>query len=111
MSEALIEERFEDFGQGFVSMSPALRALEENLLNTRLRHGMHPVLTSCMANAVVKMDEAGNRKFDKKRSTGRIDGAVSLAMAMATAAEDMHRPAVYGDVALESLLEDMAVAQ
>lgn len=106
LSEALIDERFHDFGQGFVSMSPALRMLEEQLLNVRLRHGMHPVLTSCMANAVVKVDEAGNRKFDKKRSTGRIDGAVALAMAMAVAGEDMNDRNVFS-ADLESILEDL----
>lgn len=80
LSEAFIDEHFVEFGQGFVSMSPALRNLESLLLNARLRHGNHPVLTMCAANAVVKMDEAGNRKLDKKRSRGRIDGMVALAM-------------------------------
>jgi hypothetical protein len=62
-------------------MSPALRALDALLLNAKLRHGMHPVLTMCSANAISKRDEAGNRKFDKKRARGRIDGMVTLAMA------------------------------
>lgn len=74
-------EKFNDFGQGMVSMSPALRSLETSLLNSELKHGGHPVLTMCMANAVLEMDAAGNRKFTKKKSTGRIDLAVCLAMA------------------------------
>ena len=49
------------------------------------RHGNHPVLTMCMANATVERDAAGNRKLSKKRSSGRIDGAVALAMAIAAA--------------------------
>jgi phage terminase large subunit-like protein len=88
LSEALIEDRFEDFGQGYVSMSPALRTLESILLNERMAHAGHPVLTMCAANAVVKGDEAGNRKLDKKNSRGRIDGMVALAMACAVAEED-----------------------
>ena len=76
-----IDEHFEMFGQGYQSMSPALRDLEASLLNSRLRHGNHPVLNMCAANATVKGDEAGNRKLDKKRSSGRIDGLVALAMA------------------------------
>jgi phage terminase large subunit-like protein len=76
-------EKFREYGQGMVSMSPALRALESLLLDGRLRHGNHPVLTMCASNAVVKSDAAGNRKFAKDRSTGRIDGMVSLAMAVA----------------------------
>ena len=39
----------------------------------------------CMANSVVTSDPAGNRKLDKAKATGRIDGAVALAMALSTA--------------------------
>lgn len=75
-------ERFKEFGQGFVSMSPAIRELESKLLSKKLRHGNHPVLTMCMSNAVTISDPAGNRKFVKGKNTGRIDGAVALAMAI-----------------------------
>lgn len=74
--------RFVEFGQGMVSMSPALRELESRLLAKKLRHGNHPVLTMCAANATVVTDTAGNRKFTKAKSTGRIDGMVALAMAV-----------------------------
>jgi len=73
-------EKFKDFGQGFVSMSPALRELESMLLARKFRHGNHPVLRMCFANATTLEDAAQNRKFVKKRTTGRIDGAVALAM-------------------------------
>lgn len=75
-------EKFIDFGQGFVSMSPALRELEVRLIEQQLRHGDHPVLKMCAANAAVVSDPAGNRKFAKNKSTGRIDGMVALAMAV-----------------------------
>ncbi len=74
--------RFVEFGQGFVSMSPALRELEARLLAKRLKHGNHPVLTMCAANATTISDPAGNRKFVKAKATGRIDGMVALAMAV-----------------------------
>lgn len=77
--------KFQEFGQGFQSMSPALRDLEAAILNGKIVHGGHPVLAMCAANAVVKMDDAGNRKLSKARSTGRIDGLVALAMAMSVA--------------------------
>jgi phage terminase large subunit-like protein len=83
--DPFIEERFEAFGQGFQSMSPALRDLEGEILNGRLAHGGHPVLTMCAANAVVQTDPAGNRKLSKAKSSGRIDGMVALAMAMGVA--------------------------
>lgn len=80
----------EPHGQGFRDMAPALDALETLALEGRLRHGGHPILTWNAANAVAVRDPAGNRKLDKARGTGRIDGLVALAMAvagMATAAE------------------------
>jgi len=105
LSEALITDRFQDFGQGFVSMSPALRNLETILLNTKMRHGNHPILTMCAANSVVKSDEAGNRKLDKKRSRGRIDGMVALGMACAVANEHQGNQQVF-TVNLSSILTD-----
>lgn len=69
------------FGQGFKDMSPAIDTLESDLLNGNLKHGMNPVLTMCAANAVITKDPAGNRKFEKHKATGRIDGMVALAMA------------------------------
>jgi phage terminase large subunit-like protein len=86
--EVTIEERFIEFGQGFASMSPALRSLEDILLNGHMAHGNHPVLTMCAANAVVDQDAAGNRKLTKVKSTGRIDGMVALTMAMSVAVEN-----------------------
>jgi phage terminase large subunit-like protein len=76
-------EKFVDYGQGFISMHPALRDLESMLLQKKLKHGNHPVLTMCASNAKVETDAAGSRKFTKKKSNGRIDGMVSLAMAVA----------------------------
>jgi phage terminase large subunit-like protein len=88
-SEAAIAETFIEFGQGFKSMSPALRDVEGRVFERKLRHGNHPVLTMCVANSVVTMDPAGSRKLDKKRARGRIDGAVALVMALACAPASM----------------------
>jgi phage terminase large subunit-like protein len=76
----------EDFGQGFKTMSPALRAVETVLLEGKMCHGNNPVLTYCMSNARVTTDDAGNRKLTKAKSTGRIDGMVALTMAIGAAA-------------------------
>ena len=85
-------ERFKEFGQGFVSMSPALRELESRLLSKQLKHGMHPVLTMCAANAITVSDPAGGRKFTKSKATGRIDGMVALAMAVSAAGASEAEP-------------------
>jgi phage terminase large subunit-like protein len=95
MSESLIDDRFVEFGQGYQSMTPALRTLESLLLAEKLSHGNHPVLKMCAANAVVKTDEVGNRKLDKKKSRGRIDGMVALAMAVAMAYEHLNERPVF----------------
>ena len=79
-SEAELE-KFEPYGQGTLSMTPALRELEVKLLGKQLRHGNHPILEMCAKNAKV-VGDSGARKFDKKTARGRIDGMVALAMAV-----------------------------
>lgn len=74
-------DKFVEFGQGTNSMTPALRDLEVMLLGEKLRHGGHPVLRMCAANAKV-VGDSGARKFDKRTARGRIDGMVALAMAV-----------------------------
>ncbi len=73
------------FGQGFKDMAPAIDTTESALLNEQVAHGANPVLTMCMANARVERDAAGNRKLNKAKATGRIDGAVALVMALGVA--------------------------
>jgi phage terminase large subunit-like protein len=88
-----IDLPLEPFGQGFKDMSPALDLLESELLNKRVLHGNHPVLTMCASNSVIRRDEAGNRKLDKHKATGRIDGMVALAMAMGCKTKADQEPA------------------
>lgn len=71
----------EPFRQRYQTMSPALDALEADLLQGKVRHGNHPVLRMCASNAVERRDPSGNRMLDKSKATGRIDGMVALAMA------------------------------
>lgn len=78
----------EPFGQGFLSMAPAVDEYERMLLSGELRHDGNPVMTWCAANAVVVMDDAGNRKLTKRRSRGRIDGAVAAVMAAGCAVRE-----------------------
>jgi len=80
--------------QGFISMAPALDALETLTLNGELRQPNHPILTWNIANAVVVTDAAGNRKFDKEKSRLRIDGAQTLAMAAGKRSQLLGKPAL-----------------
>lgn len=85
LAETGSEVALEPIGQGFKDMAPAVDTLERLIVERRLRHAGQPVLTWNALNAVVTADPAGNRKLDKTRSRGRIDGLVALAMALATA--------------------------
>ena len=81
-----------DFGQGFQSMAPAIDALETAILAGKLAHGGHKVLTWNAANAKAENDPAGNRKITKRKSTGRVDGMVALAMAVGLHAKEPPPP-------------------
>ena len=74
------------WGQGFKDMAPAVDELEIRVLNGKLRHGNHPILTWNVANAAIEIDASGNRKLSKRRSREKIDGVVALAMACGLAA-------------------------
>ena len=74
------------FGQGFVSMSPAVDELEKAILAGTINHHGNPVLRWMNANVVITKDGAGNRKFAKDKTQDKIDGMVALAMALARAA-------------------------
>lgn len=94
-TETRLEELFVEFGQGFQSMSPALRDTEAALLEGKVRHGGHPVLKFCAANAVVSTDPAGGRKLNKAKSAGRIDGMVALCMAFGVAPTEVEPAPLY----------------
>jgi phage terminase large subunit-like protein len=94
-SESRLDALFVEFGQGYQSFSPALRDEESVLIQGQARHGNHPVLAMCAANAVVTTDPSGGRKLNKAKSAGRIDGLVALTMAFGVAPiGDDAKPAV-----------------
>lgn len=73
------------FGQGMASMSAPSKEFEKLVIGKKFRHGGNPVLAWCAANVAVEIDAAGNIKPSKKKSTERIDGIVSLVMAVGLA--------------------------
>jgi phage terminase large subunit-like protein len=76
-----VEIVLKEHAQGFKEMDPAIEALEDDLLEKRLRHANHPVLTWCIGNVRVEKNAGALRMLSKRKATGRIDGAVALAMA------------------------------
>lgn len=106
MSEYDIElPELVEFGQGFKDMGPAVDEFERRLLGVSavrsggdddagdlfddsdvqavesLRHDGNPVMTWCAGNAVIVSDPASNRKADKAKATGRVDGIIASIMA------------------------------
>ena len=79
----------EEFGQGFVSMSPAVQLLEAAVLDKKIHHGGHPILRWQVSNVAIEMDSSANRKPSKKRAIGHIDGVVALMMTMGAAERSM----------------------
>jgi phage terminase large subunit-like protein len=88
-------------GQGFKDFSPAVDTLERLVADEKVNHAGNPILAMCAANAVVTKDPAGNRKLDKSKASGRIDGLVALAMALSIAErhEDEALPACLAEFA------------
>lgn len=61
-------------------MPRSIERLEDRILKKTILIDHSPVTYSCAANAALDEDGQGNRCFDKKRSRGRIDGIVTIAM-------------------------------
>ncbi|MDE8654781.1 terminase large subunit [Novosphingobium album (ex Liu et al. 2023)] len=61
-------------------MPRSIQRLEDRILNKTIFIEDSPVTYSCAANAALMEDGMKNRAFDKKRSRGRIDGLVTIAM-------------------------------
>lgn len=78
-------------------MPRSVERLEDRILNKTITVEASPVSYMCAANTKVAVDGQKNRAFDKKRSRGRIDGNVTLAMGVgaATNTATESEPSVY----------------
>lgn len=78
--------RFEDRQ---LTMPRSIVRLEDRILAKTITIDTSPVTYSCAANAHMDSDGQENRAFDKKRSRGRIDGMVTIAMAVGAADNEL----------------------
>ena len=90
-----------DFGQGYQSMSPAIKVFETKLIEATMRHDGNPCLTWNAANVVAIQDAAENKKYDKSRSIGRIDGIIATVMACGILEEAQEKSSYDGPTAEE----------
>ncbi|WP_419900636.1 terminase large subunit [Roseomonas sp. USHLN139] len=63
-------------------MPRSISQLEEAIIKGQLAIQRNPVLRWANASAVVAADPSGNRRFDKRKATGRIDPLLAVTMAM-----------------------------
>lgn len=73
------------FGQGYKSMSPAIKDFETMLLDKRIVIANNSLLTWMASNVVAIYDPSGNIKYDKSKSKFKIDGIIALVMALSRA--------------------------
>lgn len=76
------------FGQGFVSMSAPTKELERLVKERTLNHDGNPVTRWMLSNILLTQDPAGNIKINKAKSGDKVDGPVSIVMALGTAMQD-----------------------
>jgi phage terminase large subunit-like protein len=74
-------------------MPRSVERLEDRILEKTIVIDNSPVTYSCAANAALIEDGMKNRAFDKKRSRGRIDGLVTIAMGVGAADNVPLKPA------------------
>jgi len=101
VAEIGLELELVPHGQGYYRsqesqlwMPRSVELFEELLGSRKLKIKRNPALTYCAASAVHVADAKANRVYDKRKSTGRIDGIVALAMAIG-ASEGAEKRSVY----------------
>ena len=69
-------------GQGYASMSSPTKALLQLIVDGNIMHGGNKALRAQVSYTSAKTDPSGNIKPDKSTSSARIDGVVSMIMAL-----------------------------
>lgn len=83
--------------QGIASLGSGTKELQKLVLSKKIAHPNNPVLNWQMSNVVVHADSNENYKPDKSKSTERIDGALSIVMALSRAVIHEQQMSVYED--------------
>lgn len=87
MQDELGEDSLIQFAQGFMTISSPAKELDRKIRGEEMNHLNHPILNWMAGNTVVAIDANGNIKPDKAKSESKIDGIVSLIMAVGLAEE------------------------
>ena len=63
-------------------IGPVCQEFERRLLKKKINHGGNPILRFMIDSVAVRTDADGNRKPDKDKSQGKIDGVISMLYAL-----------------------------
>lgn len=80
--------------QGFPTLSPACKTLEDWIALSEIEHNGNPCLDWNISNAVVRRDANNNIAPDKSKSTNRIDGLAALLDAIVAATNNDLKPKI-----------------
>jgi phage terminase large subunit-like protein len=94
--------RVAEVGQGFAGISPAMKETEKIIAEGRFRTGGNPLLRYAFENLAVEMDAAGNIKPNRAKSSGHVDPAVAVVMAIDGYARAMFTESVYEERGMAS---------
>lgn len=95
--------RLNPFRQGFLSMSTPTKELERKILARELSIGKSSILRWQFGNVALRIDPAGNIKVDKERSADKVDGIVSLVMALGEYMEHTRNHSPYEERGIRTL--------
>jgi phage terminase large subunit-like protein len=87
MKAAVNEHCFRAFellevGAGMKSISQAFLKFQDLVYSEKFKINYHPIMRWMVACTAVETDSAGNQKYTKKKSRGRIDGVAALCHAI-----------------------------
>lgn len=80
------------FGQGWGSMSAPTKEFERLVKTREIKHDGNLVTRWMMGNICLKRDPADNIKIDKSKSGDKVDGPVSIVMALGTYLQEDGKP-------------------
>lgn len=83
------------FGQGYQSMSTPCKEIEKLVLSGQINFGGNPVMRWMNSNVEIRRDPADNIKIDKSKSSEKVDGMVTLAMAIGGYLTDLGKGSIY----------------
>ena len=82
-------------------MANPTKEFDRLIIDGKIQHGGHPVLTWMAGNVAVEIDASENMKPSKKKSTERIDGIVAAVMAVGRATSNQAQQWYYSSNTVE----------